>query len=39
MDLMVHPQRREVIGAHGDTVYNVVKQGVWDALPVSPVYC
>jgi clan AA aspartic protease len=25
MDLMVHPQRQEVIGAHGDTVRNVVK--------------
>jgi clan AA aspartic protease len=25
MDLMVHPQRREVVGAHGDTVRNVVK--------------
>jgi predicted aspartyl protease len=25
MDLMVHPQRQEVIGAHGDRVRNVVK--------------
>jgi clan AA aspartic protease len=25
MDLMVHPQRQEVIGAHGDKVRNVVK--------------
>jgi clan AA aspartic protease len=25
MDLMVHPKRQEVIGAHGDTVRNVVK--------------
>jgi clan AA aspartic protease len=25
MDLMVHPKRQEVIGAHGDTMYNVVK--------------
>ena len=25
MDLMVHPQRQEVIGAHGDTVRNVIK--------------
>jgi clan AA aspartic protease len=25
MDLMVHPKTQEVIGAHGDTVRNVVK--------------
>ena len=25
MDLMVHPKRQEVIGAHGDKVRNVVK--------------
>jgi clan AA aspartic protease len=25
MDLMVHPQRQEVVGAHGDTVRIVVK--------------
>jgi clan AA aspartic protease len=25
MDLMIHPQRQEVIGAHGDTVRNVIK--------------
>ncbi|MDR0645263.1 MAG: hypothetical protein LBG05_10260, partial [Treponema sp.] len=25
MDLMVHPQRQEVIGAHGDKIRNVVK--------------
>jgi clan AA aspartic protease len=25
MDLMVHPQRQEVIGAHGDKVRNAVK--------------
>jgi hypothetical protein len=25
MDLMVHPQRQEVVGVHGDKVRNVVK--------------
>jgi predicted aspartyl protease len=25
MDLMVHPKRQEVVGAHGDKRYNVVK--------------
>ncbi|MDR1232244.1 MAG: retroviral-like aspartic protease family protein [Spirochaetaceae bacterium] len=25
MDLMVHPKKQEVVGAHGDTVRNVVK--------------
>jgi hypothetical protein len=25
MDLMIHPQRQEVVGAHGDTVRIVVK--------------
>jgi hypothetical protein len=25
MDLMIHPQRQEVVGAHGDTARNVVK--------------
>ena len=25
MDLMIHPQRQEVIGAHGDKIRNVVK--------------
>jgi hypothetical protein len=26
MDLMVHPKRQEVVGAHGDKRYNVVKR-------------
>jgi clan AA aspartic protease len=25
MDLIVHPQRQEIVGAHGDTVRNVIK--------------
>jgi hypothetical protein len=25
MNLMVHPQRQEVVGAHGDTIRNVIK--------------